>query len=180
MKRLRPAFVVTTCAAIVACSSEQQHRNPPDITYDPPPQELTGDATATPPGPEALRKRNGKSDTVKEWKQAGPTKGPMKVLHPSDASGRTIFVADDNACYIEEPKKDAPREPLPTGMPPPVDRITVDCPAIFDDPAWDDHRTGWVLAVDEGTKECVFMPRAGNPPPPNLKATCPASIDAER
>jgi UDP-N-acetylmuramate: L-alanyl-gamma-D-glutamyl-meso-diaminopimelate ligase len=29
------------------------------------------------------------------------------------------------------------------------------------------------LAIDEGTKTCLFQPMGGNPPPPNMKAKCP-------
>ncbi|MBK6517361.1 MAG: hypothetical protein IPM79_10955 [Polyangiaceae bacterium] len=195
MKRLRPAFVVT-CAAMSACSSEPQQvifSNPPH-TLVPPTASATAEASASaaptasvattssaepsasasalPPSP-TTRKRVGKADTVKDWVQAGPVKGPIKSLHPQDAQGRTILVGDDNVCFVQVPKAGPPPKDLPPGVPTPMDRIQLDCPEIFDDPAWDDRRSGWTLAIDEGTKTCLFQPMGGNPPPPNMKAKCP-------
>lgn len=193
MKRLRPAFVVT-CAAVSACSSEppEIHSNPPrpEIYSNPPPLEVSASASAEPtstaavvatatpsasatPATPTTRKRVGKSDTVKEWVQAGPVKGPIKSLHPQDDKGRTILVGDDNFCFVQSPKAGPPPKDLPPGVPIPMDRTLVDCPELFDDPAWDDRRSGWTLAMDEGTKTCLFQSLGGNPPPPNMKAKCP-------
>lgn len=188
MRPLTPAFVVTVATA---CSAP--------TTTNPPPLETgtntasasatagekvagTATASASPSATAASaiasvdakpkRKRVGKDAISKEWKPAKST-GPYEYLHPADAEGRTILVGDDNSCYVETPLPEDIGVPRPTGAPPPMKRTLVDCPELFDDPAWDDHRNGWTLARETQSKKCVFLPQGGNPPPPPLEATCP-------
>ncbi len=186
MRPLTPAFVVTVATA---CSG-------PTTTNPPPLETGTNTASASATAGEKVagtaaasasasttvaiasvdaklkRKRVGKDAISKDWKPAKST-GPYESLHPADAEGRTILVGDDNSCYVETPLPEDLGVPRPTGAPPPVKRTLVDCPELFDDPAWDDHRNGWTLARETQSKKCVFLPQGGNPPPPPLEATCP-------
>lgn len=198
MKRLRPAFVITS-VVLAACSSDHTHANPP------PPSSETASATATASDlptatatveptasatapvtasasasavaePPKTRQRVGKTDVKKEWAAAKPIKGKIKSLHPQDAEGRTIFVNDENFCFVESPKKAAkPSLTEGTDAGPEMEKVYVDCPEIFDDPAWDERRTGWSLVQDETTKQCMFTPKGVTPPPPNQAAKCPAA-----
>ena len=119
---------------------------------------------------EGLRPRHGAS-TTQEGEVAAPREGDAVSLHPKDANGRTIFVDNGNHCYVEIPLE---------GKPPPrtegwVTPSYVDCPPVFDDPAWDARRSGWELKMDTKTRQCFFDPVRGNPPPPDMRASCPAS-----
>jgi hypothetical protein len=154
-RSLRPAFVVTTTLA-AACASDATPTKPIVTSF------------------EGLRPRQGAASTQEQSEPAAPREGSTVSLHPKDPDGRTIFVHDNNHCFVEVPRE---------GTPPPrtddwVDASYVDCPPVFDDPAWDALRSGWELKMDEKSRQCFFEPVRGNPPPADVRASCPASVAA--
>jgi len=157
MRRLRPAFVLTTCVVASACGGSEAPRddglpgNPPEILS---------------------RKREGKRTVSETSESATVSGGALVSLHPKDGQGRTIYVRDDNSCFVETPKEGDP-PPRTDGW---VNNVPVDCPPLFDDPAWDDRRSNWELKKDEKANECLFDYIRGNPPPASVKATCPANV----
>lgn len=153
-RSLRPAFVVTT--TLTAACSTPAHTTPITTSY------------------EGLRARQGATSTKDESDPAAPREGNAISLHPKDSNGRTIFVGNNNHCFVEVPREDKP-PPRTDGW---VDPSYVDCPPIFDDPAWDARRSGWELKMDEKSRQCFFEAVRGNPPPADVRAACPASVAA--
>jgi len=151
-RSLRPALVVTTTLA-AACASDAAPTTPVNVSF------------------EGLRPRQGASTTQEQSEPEAPREGNAISLHPKDANGRTIFVNDNNHCYVELPREGTP-PPRTDGW---VTPSFVDCPPVFDDPAWDARRSGWELKMDEKSHQCFFEAVRGNPPPPDVPASCPAS-----
>ena len=67
----------------------------------------------------------------------------------------------------------------PAGPIPWVTETLTDCPPIFDEPAWDDRRSGWELEADEKNTSCFLSFVHGNPPPADIAAKCPAAAESE-
>ena len=151
-RSLRPALVVTTTLA-AACASDAAPTTPVNVSF------------------EGLRARQGASTTQEQSEPEAPREGNAISFHPKDANGRTIFVNDGNHCYVELPREGTP-PPRTDGW---VTPSFVDCPPVFDDPAWDARRSGWELKMDDKTHKCFFEAVRGNPPPPDVPASCPAS-----
>jgi hypothetical protein len=151
-RSLKPAFVVTTSLA-AACASDASTTTPITTSF------------------EGLRPRQGATSTAERRETAAAREGNAVSLHPKDREGRTVFVSNNNHCFVEVPRE---------GKPPPrtdgwVVPSFVDCPPVFDDPAWDALRSGWELKMDEKSRQCFFEPVRGNPPPADARANCPAS-----
>jgi hypothetical protein len=174
-KRFAPSFVMTVSALAVACSKqpsgEQGAIAPvPSERQDADKVEQVHD---NPPAPKIGRKRVRTSKSPAKYQPASGTVPPWSDFvqqNPSDPQGRTIFVASDDSCFVQLPRKDQSK-PLPPGAPW-FAQGPVDCPAALDDPAWDDCQYGTLEAV-KGSSDCYCVQPGGNPPPPPSKVACP-------
>jgi hypothetical protein len=185
LRKLAPAFVVTTAALSAGChsASEAPHWNPPAPQPTPtPPNTTTINANPpapTPPGVSPVastaetRKRKRTNDAGRDvWGAAATIDwASIEPIDPRDPQGRAIYAAYDDHCYVEVPMKSPPPMGLPTGSRA-VDTVFVDCPAAMDDPAWDTC-TSSGLSRSKTKDECYCMPLGGNPPPPPRANRCP-------
>jgi len=182
LRTLRKSFVLTVAAmSATACQKQPDPihaENPPPPKTKPstePTETTTATATATsdPPSKIATRKRKRTSDATATWKTpTGATPWPDLVdKNPKDADGRTIYVSNDDSCFVEVPIKTPPKTPLPSGSRY-VDDVPLDCPAALDDPAWDECSWGTLLA-HKTKPECYCTSLGGNPPPPPRLVACP-------
>ena len=127
--RLARSFVVTL-AMVPACNRDgTTASNPP-----PPPTMASATASVATTPPQETKKRRRSATTPAPFVAASNVPfGELVSQQPTDAKGRTIFVAYDDRCYVEEPMK-LPHPPMPTGARP-VTSVFVDCPAAVDDSA---------------------------------------------
>jgi hypothetical protein len=79
-----------------------------------------------------------------------------RPLNPKDPSGRTVFVREDDHCFVEIPDNTE----------------IVDCPPPADDPAFD-HCTAQIVLDGSGDK-CFCVSGAGNPRPMPRPTPCPS------
>jgi hypothetical protein len=177
-RRLRPSFVITASAFAAACSKEPTSGGGEKQTIAPVTSEQKSGAGElepvhdNPPAAKTTKKRVRTAKTPAKW---SPASGPIPYSdfvprNPTDAQGRTIYVASDDTCYVQLPMKNPPKNMVP-GMPW-YDIGPVDCPAELDDPAWDDCQYGTLEAV-KGKADCYCVRSGGNPPPPPAKIACP-------
>jgi hypothetical protein len=94
--------------------------------------------------------------------------------NPTDSQGRVLYVAPEDDCYVEMPMK-PPYPPMPSGARY-VTSESVDCPAVFDDAAWDQCPSSTLVANKTKTGDCYCVPLGGNPPAPPVRNACPATI----
>lgn len=189
LRSLARSFVVTVAAvSAVGCQREPDpiHAETPRAK-DAAAASATAIATASasesstvvvndnpPPPPPPTKKRKRTSDAGPTWKTpAGPIPSwsDLEAKNPSDADGRTIYVDQTDTCYVEVPPKKAPKFPPPPGVRM-MDHLALDCPAIMDDPAWDECEYG-PLMKNKSKPECYCMSLGGNPPPPPRLVSCP-------
>jgi hypothetical protein len=188
IRSLTRSFVVTVAAvSVVGCQKEpdpiraEAPKPKPTVsvsataTGTPSPSEsITVAVNDNPPPPKVTKKRKRSSDAGPTYKTpSGPTPSwsDLEAKNPADADGRTIYVDASDVCYVEVPPKKPPSTPLPPGMRF-MDRVNVDCPAVFDDAAWDDCNYG-PLMKNKTKPECFCMSLGGNPPPPPRLVACP-------
>ena len=137
--------------------------NPPPPTPEPEPEVVT-----PPPAPDVV--------VVEEPPPGAPRRSPSfatmgKLLNPSTAEGKRIYVARDGSCYIQLPFPEG-SHPVP-GMSPPTQKL--DCPPeIAGDAAWTECSGGAIHLPKEPDPEgqCVCF-ITGNPPPPPRWIPCP-------
>jgi hypothetical protein len=190
LRALARSFVVT----VAAVTSVGCHKEPDPIRAENPgatPSQTTvttttasASATETPTAsatmienppvavPKKKRKRTAAAPTTFKYPPgASPSWSDLEPKSPADADGRTIYVDATDGCYVEVPKKTPPKFPVAPGMRM-MDSMPVDCPAVVDDPAWDECQHG-PLMKHKTKAECYCMPLGGNPPPPPRLVTCP-------
>ena len=140
----------------------------------------TATATATaivmanPPSIAPTRKRKRTSAAPATYKYPpgpAPNWSDLEAKNPTDADGRTLYVDSSDTCYVEVPPKALPKTPMPPGLRM-MDHLALDCPAIMDDPAWDECAYG-PLMKNKSKPECYCMALGGNPPPPPRLVACP-------
>ena len=174
-RALAPGFVVTVAALVNGgCKdAEPTHWNPPP----PPPTATTGEVepihTNPPPPPNPLaatRKRLRTTDAGRAWGNSPSAPySDLQPLNPTDANGRSVFVAYDDTCFTSVLDPNPPKN-RPPGVPAYI-TTKIDCPASMDDPAWDTCPD--TLMKSKATGDCVCMSGGGNPPPPPTKNACP-------
>src|SRR5262245_46480566 len=174
-RRLEPAFVITFATLLSGCNERPPPDRPVRMTNPPEPTATstgntvaTTEATASTP-PATPRRRTVRNPLPQNKYVEGPIDwAKARQLNPSDASGRRIFSAGDGSCYVKLP----PDPGTPIG-PPGMDMskpLSVDCPDVMQDPAWDTCFGETLTALPNGTCIC---PHTGNPPPPPSLAECP-------
>jgi hypothetical protein len=90
-----------------------------------------------------------------------------KFVNPQDASGNTIYKAQDGSCYVTQPFEEPPSS---AGVPPPTK--TIPCPASMQSDVWAQCVRGDILSNEAGTS--CGCDSSGNPPPPSIpKISCP-------
>jgi hypothetical protein len=186
LRKLAPAFVVTTVALTAGCRSPSDNlpsRNPPEPlppTPTPTPSASTaGTPSADTPAPVAsakeTRKRKRTSDAGggSAWTGTPATVDWSNItsIDLRDPNGRPIYASPDDHCYVETPPTTPPPTGGPTGMRY-VQWAFLDCPPAMDDPAWDTC-TSSGLSRSKTKDECYCMPLGGNPPPPPRVNRCP-------
>jgi hypothetical protein len=188
LRKLAPAFVVTTVALAAGCrsSNDVPPGNPPAPTPTPTPTPLPTDyartINANPPAPvlktppvastQETRKRKRTTDAGADWGKAATIDwSQIESIDPHDPQGRSIYASYDDHCYVEVPMKTLPPMGLPSGARA-IDTQFVDCPPAMDDPAWDTC-TSSGLSRSKTKDECYCMPLGGNPPPPPRVNRCP-------
>jgi hypothetical protein len=191
LRSLAQSFVITAAVGSAACGKEPETARPDPVRPTPsasasssasPTGSVTLDVKANPPPPPLPTKKRKHAaldagaggGTWKTPKGPVPAWSDLVAKNPVDASGRTIFVRNDDVCYVEEPMKTPPKKPLPTGFRM-VDSIPVDCPPEVDDPAWDECTYSILNAPKKMVPggECYCFSVGGNPPPPPRAVTCP-------
>jgi hypothetical protein len=110
-------------------------------------------AAADPPSDKMKRKRTGKA--VPTTHDGTKPKGG-RPLNPKDPSGRTVFVREDDHCFVETPDSTE----------------LVDCPPQANDPAFD-HSTAQIV-LDGAGDTCFCVSGAGNPRPMPRPTPCPS------
>jgi hypothetical protein len=191
--RLRPAFVVTTCAIAAGCGSTGDPSSagaPTGIDREPTATATavatatassgsTATATATASAaPKKKRTRKTPYDKVSQDRSYSGDRAGLVPLNPTDSDGRQIYADHLDGCYVEVPKAGEPDPNGPARFMPWVEPLPVDCPDVMQDVAWDEC-WGSIVDVDE-KGVCICMPRGGNPPPPPSVMTCPANAAAAR
>jgi hypothetical protein len=142
-------------ALVVACGNSAPPAPPSSPSAPAAPAasiEATAPTSSDPAPDKKKRKRTGKAvPTTHDGTK--PKNG--RPLNPKDSSGRTVFVREDDHCYIEIPDSTE----------------IVDCPSPADDPAFD-HCTAQVVLDGAGDK-CFCVSGAGNPRPMPRPTPCP-------
>jgi hypothetical protein len=139
--------------ALAACGNSAPASPPPPLAPSPPPSASSASAAADPAPDKKKRTRTGKAvPTTHDGTK--PKNG--RPLNPKDASGRTVFVREDDHCFVEIPDSTE----------------VIDCPAAANDPAFD-HCTAQVVLDGSGDK-CFCVSGAGNPRPMPRPTPCPA------
>ncbi len=182
-RRLAPSIVVTFSAALgLACTRSTPDpikpdpnngvvANPPVPTTTEPSAVATTEPTAAPPEPPTRKRKRTAPRKPTKYTSHPTVWSDFVRQNPTDADGRTIFVAHDDRCFYEV-QGPPPTAPLPTGARN-MRAVFVDCPPELDDPAWD-HCLSSILSANVKTGECQCMPLEGNPPPPPAEVSCPA------
>lgn len=143
-------------ALLAACGNSAPPANPANPA--PAPVASAGapgrETAASDPAPDKRkRKRTGKAvPTTHDGTK--PKNG--RPLNPKDPSGRTVFVREDDHCFVEIPDSTE----------------IVDCPPPADDPAFD-HCTAQVV-LDGAGDRCFCVSGAGNPRPMPRPTPCPS------
>ena len=157
---MRAPFVLTVSVAAVACGV--RYTNPPHPSTDPSSTPSSEPAAAS-ASPEASAATS--PGTTKKRKRTAAAAPPAhdgtkpknaRPLNPKDKQGRTVFVKNDDTCFVE----------VKTGT------EAVDCPPEADDAAFD-HCAAQVV-VDEGGAKCFCVTGGAKSPMPN-PTPCPAS-----
>jgi hypothetical protein len=154
-----------TTASVVATGSGSASASATDATIAAKPESSTVVAT---------KKRKRTSAKPVDYKYPpgpAPNWSDLEPKNPSDADGRVIYVDEKDLCYVEVPPKTPPKFPGPPGLRM-MDHVAVDCPALLDDPAWDECQYG-PLMKNKTKAECYCMTLGGNPPPPPRLVSCP-------
>lgn len=162
--RLSAAFVVTVSTSLGACrdrATPEARSNPTVETADPPEVKT------------ATRKRKRTAEASERKFATGNTPwAAMTALNPKGADGKAIYLASDDSCFVEVPRKDPAKVLVPGERP--LDQKVVDCPEALDDAAWDNCSWGTLHAV-KGEPDCLCVSLGGNPPPPPWHVACPTT-----
>lgn len=127
-----------------------------------PPASQTAEATTPDTKPSAVadsapdKKKRTRTGKAVPTTHDGTKPKNGRPLNPKDPSGRTVFVREDDHCFIEIPDSTE----------------VVDCPPAANDPAFD-HCTAQVVLDGSGDK-CFCVSGAGNPRPMPRPTPCPA------
>jgi hypothetical protein len=167
----RAVSLLSLIGVLVSCGSGGGHPTEPDpAATTTPATSAPESATVAPAGSAAsgARKRK-RTGPPKPLAHDGTKPKNGRPLNAKDDQGRTVFVREDDHCFVEVPPKDKPAEGAPISR----ETAVVDCPPATDDAAWD-HCSAQVVLDESGTK-CFCVSGAGNPRPMPRPTPCPAA-----
>lgn len=140
---------------LIACGKPQAVPAQPTQPAPPVASPPAPDTTAMSEAPKSDKKKRTRTAKAVPTTHDGRKPKNGRPLNPKDPSGRTVFVREDDHCFVE----------VPDGT------EVVDCPPAANDPAFD-HCTAQIV-LDGTGDTCFCVSGAGNPRPMPRPTPCP-------
>lgn len=142
-------------AGLLGCGSSHPAASPSSLPTPPAEKAATPSEAATVAPPAAKKRARTSAKAPPPRDGTKPKKG--RPLNPKDPDGRTVFVRDDDHCFVEVPPRGSSE--------------IVDCPEAADDPAFD-HCSAQIV-LEEATDRCYCVDGSATPRPMPNPTPCP-------